>query len=346
MEKFYFDKLNGDDLAICPRRFDNDEDGHPVKHVVGCIGLWFPDGTDQAPISYFRLMNIDSGRWGGMVKCGEGPLSIQSEAHVRDLAQRGCIMDPPYSKLSEDPVVWGFDVKDPFVEYRYYEDGRVSWKEGKEGSILDVMCEPFPYTLFIHRCEQLPTSTWYTNPCIIRGTYEGKPIIGMACHTDQHVPQDNEDLEAAWQNTTDYVVANLAGVREDGRREFACVKGFADHMVGGYWLEGEEPIVDGDAKLIGEWIRLPYVEDGTCVMPDFDIKIGPKTIHFHGKWGLKGWTEKPNLEKHGQSQVIGTFYEGDIPYKHSIMVTHVENMSAYDYKLKEKGFIVKDVRAL
>ncbi len=315
MEKYYFGRLTAEDLAICPKRFDNDEDGHPVKHMVGCIGLWFPDGKENAPISYFRLMNIDSGRWGGMVRCGKGPLAVQNGGHVDDLAQRGCVMNPPYSKLSDDPVVWGFNVEDPLVEYRYYGDGRVSWKEA---DILDVTLEPFPYTFFIHRCEQLPTSTWYTNPCIIRGVYEGRPIVGMACHTDQHVPQDTGDLEAAWQNTTDYVVANLAGLRDDGRKEFAVVKGFADHLVGGYWLEGEEPVVDGNARLIGEWVRLPYVDDGTCVMPDFEIQIGSKTIHFHGKWGLKGWTKGPNLDKHGQSQVIGDFYEGDVPYEHGM----------------------------
>ena len=67
-----------------------------------------------------------------------------------------------------------------------------------------------------------------------------------------------------------------------------------------------------------------------------------KEIHFTGKWGTKGFLAKPRVEKHGQSQVAGTFYEGDTPYEHQLSNCWVECMEAYDYKLREWGFDVVD----
>lgn len=351
-EKYYWDKLNKEDMLIRPTRFDNDEDGHPERCIVTCLGTWFDNGVDNPPISYFRLMNLDSPRWAGMVRCGNNPLSRHEPIHIDDIAQKGDTMIP-YQKLQSNPDVWGWGVNKPFVEVRYYEDGTITWKEGKNGDILNVKLESFPYTFFIHRCEQFPVSTFYTNGCYLKGTYEGKEIEGIGFHDGQFVPTDKTDKETAWQKTTDYLTANCVGIREDGRKEVCFFNGQADHLVGGYWLEGEEPIVDGNIKIVGDWVHLPYTNDHTCLMTKFDIHIQNKVIHFEGKWGLKGWGKEdcsdnamnglPSFgDRHGESQCVGIFYEGEIPYKHRVWQTFIENMEAYDYKLKQKGHHVID----
>lgn len=344
MKDFYFEKKTLNDYTEKPERFNNEKDGYAKVYCVESIATLYPNGTEKPPVSFFRHMNVDKTRFAGMVQTGNGPLEVQSEAHISDLAGPTTPIQP-YQKLSENPLLYGYSAEEPFCEYRYHEDGTITWKEGKDGSILDVTLEPFPYAFFLHRCEQFPVSTFYTHPHIIHGTYEGKEIIGIGNDDRQFIPDvkvDAKTQEKNYQKTTDYLTANCAGVREDGKKEIAFFNGNYGHLAGGYWLEGEEPIVDDNVQIIGDWVHLPYCDDGTCVMTKFDFKIGPKTIHFEGKWGLKGWTSTPNLERHGQSQVLGTFYEGKIPYKHKVWQTFVENMSAYDEKLKEVGYHVID----
>ena len=343
MTKFYFDKKVLDDYSYKPKRFNNEQDGFAKLYCIESIATLYVNGTNNAPVSFFRHMNVDKTRFAGMVQTGEGPLSIQTEAHVSDLAGPNDKVKV-YGKLSENPEVWGYSVSHPYCERKYYEYG-MRWVEGKNGNILDIILEPFPVAFFLHRCEQFPVSSFYTHPHIIKGTYEGKSIIGIGNDDRQFIPDESEDKnlqEKSYQKTTDYMTANCAGIREDGRREIAFFNGNYGHLVGGYWLEGEEPIVDGNVEIIGDWIHLPYVDDDTCVMTKFDFKIGDKTIHFEGKWGLKGWSSEPNVAKHGQSQVLGTFYEGNTPYKHVVWQTFVENMSAYGEKLKKVGYNVVD----
>ena len=344
MKDFYFGKKTLDDYNEKPLRFQNEQDGFAKVYCVESIATLYPNGTDCPPISFFRHMNVDKTRFAGIVQTANDPLGVQTEAHVYDLAGPETPIIP-YQRLSDNPVVYGYSADEPFCERRYYEDGKITWKEGKDGCILDVELEPFPVAFFLHRCEQFPVSTFYTHPHIIKGTYEGKPIIGIGNDDRQYIPDVKVDAiaqEKNYQKTTNYLTANCAGVREDGRREIAFFNGNYGHLAGGYWLEGEEPIVDGNVQIIGDWVHLPYCNDGTCVMTNFIFKIGPKTIHFEGKWGLKGWTSEPNIAKSGQSQVLGTFYEGDVPYKHTVWQTFVENMEAYDEKLKEVGYNVID----
>ena len=342
MSSFYFDKVSLNDYEMKPERYNNDQDKHARLYCVESIGTWFLNGTDNPPISYFKHMNTDSARWAGIVECGDGPLSIQKAIHIKDLAQ-GKDRTIPYHKSNDNPVVYEDECLNPYYKRTYYED-HIDIIEGDNGSILDVRLEPFPVAFFIHICEQFPVSTFYSRPCIMTGTYEGKPVKGICHDVKQYIPDMNEDRssqETSYQKTTEYLTADCSGVREDGRKEYAFFNGALGHMCGGYWLEGEEPVVDDNVELIGVWKHLPYVDDGTCVMTDFIFKIKHKTIHFTGKWGLKGWTDGPNNAKHGQSQVMGTFYEGDTPYKHTIFHTFVENMEAYDYKLIEKGYTVE-----
>ena len=106
-----------------------------------------------------------------------------------------------------------------------------------------------------------------------------------------------------------------------------------------YYIDGEEPILTDHVTMEAEWEHLPYVNDGTCVFKDAIFRFCGKEFHFEGKWGCKGFT--PRVEKHGQSQIFGTWYEGKIPYRHRVYLTFGENMEAYDVKLKELGFDVK-----
>lgn len=344
MKDFYFDKKILNDYTEKPVRFNNEQDGFAKVYCIESIATLYPNGTDNPPISFFRHMNVDKTRFAGMVQTGEGPLAVQTEAHVEDLAGPTALIDS-YKKITSNPILYGYSSSNPFCEYRYYEDGKITWKEGEDGRILNVELEPFPYAFFLHRCDQFPVSSFYTHPHIIHGTYEGKEVIGIGNDDRQFIPDVSVDKvvqEKNYQKTTNYLTANCAGVREDGRKEMAFFNGNYGHLAGGYWLEGEEPIIDGNVQIIGDWVHLPYCDDGTCVMTKFDFKIGSKTIHFEGKWGYKGWTSKPNLLKHGQSQVAGTFYEGSIPYKHKVWQTFVENMDAYDDKLRDVGYSVID----
>ena len=109
-----------------------------------------------------------------------------------------------------------------------------------------------------------------------------------------------------------------------------------------YYIDGETPIICDYFTLEADWVHLPYVDDGTCVFTDAVIRFSGKEFHFHGKWGNKGFTEKPRIEKHGQSQISGTWYEGKIPYRHRLYYSGFENMEAYDYKLKKMGFSIVD----
>jgi hypothetical protein len=83
-------------------------------------------------------------------------------------------------------------------------------------------------------------------------------------------------------------------------------------------------------------------DDGTVMYKDALFIVGNKKIHFEGKWGTKGFLNEPRLEKHGQSQMFGTWYEGKERYRHRVYYTFTENMEAYDENLKSYGFDVKD----
>ena len=351
---FGFEIKTADDLSFYPQRWNNEQDGHAVLYCVDSIATFHDEGNDKAPINMFRHMNTDGVRFAGIVRLGEGPLSFHRALHTKDLAQKKDLI-VSYRKIGSDPLCYAYRCEDPFVEYRFYED-HIEWKEGKDGCILDVRLDPFPYAFFIHRCEQFPVSTFYSHPHLLSGTYMGKKIIGIGNDDRQYIPNDHDDRkerEKNYQKTTEYLTANCSGVREDGRREHAFFNGALGHMCGGYWLEGEEPVISDDVKLIGEWIRLPYMNDGTCVMKDFTFIIKNKKIRFCGKWGLKGWGEETDTDKipaegpsfgnrHGESQIMGTFYEGDTPYRHKVWQTFVENMEAYDHKLIKAGYTIKE----
>ena len=349
---FGFDHKNTDDLTYFPKRWDNDQDGHARLYCIDSIATFRMEG-DEKIFNMFRHMNTDAVRFAGIINPGTGPLSFHTPLHNDDLAQKTDHIIS-YRKLSEKPLCYGYSCEDPYLDYRFYED-HIEWKEGKNGEILNVRLDPFPYAFFIHRCEQFPVSTFYSHPHFLSGTYMGKKIIGIGDDDRQYIPNDHkgkDQQEQDYQKTTEYLTANCTGIREDGRREVAFFNGALGHMCGGYWLEGEDPIVSDNVRLIGEWQHLPYMNDGTCIMTDFDFIIKDKTIHFKGKWGLKGWGKETDTDRipkegpsfgnrHGESQVMGTFYEGDTEYSHTVWQTFVENMEAYDHKLKEAGYTIR-----
>ena len=325
-----FKKFTLDDLGKNPKFFDTEQDGYGKLSLVDMYGVLFPDGLDEKPIWFMRHCNPDSVRFGGFHRPGDGFLSVQTPLHLEDVAQK----DTPVTEYRKiDDTCYGMDAKKPFFEYRFYEDHLTF----KETDILDVRAELFPSAIFKHADDATITSQ-ITQSCILEGTYEGKPVKGIGNFELMYLPQaENRNLNDFFS----YVYAYDVGVREDGRKEIALVHfSLAGKSCGFYWLEGEEPVISRDVKMEAQWEKLPYVDDGTCIYKDAVWRFGEKEIRFTGKWGAKGLTAYPRVELHGQSQVLGDWYEGSVPYKHQISMTFHENMDVYPDKLKKGGFTV------
>lgn len=336
MNQCYVEKYKEDDLGFAPIRFNNKNDEFAKLSMIDSYCMLFPE--NEEPVIYFRHANPTSNRFGGIIHFGEGPLGTQTSAHHADIAQKETPM-VPYEKINDAPVEYRFGSEKPFSEFHYYID-HATWKEGNDAKVLDVAAEPFPFAFFVHKCNAMTFAPWMSQPCVITGTYEGKPVKGVGCYDRLFKPQT---IAGDFADTFDYISSNCIGIREDGRKEaaFFCL-GADGSAVAYYWLEGEEPIVSESIEFQGDWVHLPYTNDGTVVCTDFVWTIGEKEIHFSGKWGAKGFTETPRIDRHGQSQVFGTWYEGKTPYQHTVWQTFNENMEAFDYKLKERGFHVID----
>ena len=334
-----------DDFSYRPGIYQNDVDGNAILTIFSNYGILFPEGDTENPLFYFRHLNVDSVRWAGIIKLGKGFDAPQISAHHRDIAQAGDRVNP-YGKLSEKPLVYGMRGIDKPFEIAYHEDGSVTWKEGENGSILNVKCTPFPYALFTHKTSIMRAPIWLQTAMSVEGTYEGKPVVGLGCH-DRTFIAENATQDSLWAaGCTIYCCANYSGIREDGRKEsFFAQLDVANKEKGivFYYLEGEEPIVTDKVTLETEWHHLPYApNDPTCVYKDATWRFADKEIHFHAKWGAKGFTEKPRMEKLGYSHCFGEWYEGKTPYKHIYENTFTENMEAIDKRIKEAGYVVHD----
>ena len=185
---------------------------------------------------------------------------------------------------------------------------------------------------------------WLQTALTIEGTYEGKPVKGLGCH-DRTFLSNGAPQESLWAaGCTTYCCANYSGIRPDGRKEsFFAQFDVARKNYGlvFYYLEGEEPILTDKLSLETEFYHLPYAPgDPTCVYKDGVWKFADKEIHFHAKWGAKGFTATPRIEKLGYSHCFGEWYEGKTPYKHIMENTFTENMDCLDYRLKEAGYRV------
>jgi len=335
--KAEFGRFNEDDLTDgTPKVFDNDFNDHAKFVLFDMYVMMFPNGdTTQKPIFFFRHANNDKYRFGGFVELGDTYLSVQKGGHYEDLAQTETPMDP-YKKISDDPLEYGLGTKEPFSEYRYY----VNHSTWKEGDFFEATAKPWPITIYDHQ-SVYPDLSEIWQPACITGTYEGQPFSGLGGYDSVFMRQNvNKDTGSG----LGYFYINMMGVREDGRRE-QTIMNFeqSGKIFAYYWIDGEEPILSDQATMEADFVHLPYVDDGTCVYKDAIFRFCGKEFHFEGKWGSKGFTGgRPRIERHGQSQVFGTWYEGKTPYKHKLFLTFNEQMEAYDHKLKKLGFDVID----
>lgn len=334
-----------EDFDNRPGIYQNDVDGNGILTIFSNYAILFPEGDMENPLFYFRHLNVDSVRWAGIIRLGKGFNAPQISAHHTDIAQKEDRITP-YRKVSDKPLVYGsYGVDKPF-EITYHEDGSVIWKEGENGSILNVKCTPFPYALFTHKTSIMRAPIWLQTAMTLEGTYEGKPVKGMGCH-DRTFIAENATQDSLWDaGCTVYCCANYSGIREDGRKEsFFGQLDVANRNYGiaYYYLEGEEPIITDRLSLETEWYHLSYApNDPTCVYKDAVWRFADKEIHFHAKWGAKGFTAVPRMEKLGYSHCFGEWYEGKTAYKHLIENSFTENMEALDSRLVKAGYKVVD----
>ena len=330
------DKYQADFLSSAPEAFNNEADGYATLCLNDIWGsLYYEGGEAEKPIMFFRHSNKDSYRFGGIVELGDNYIMPQKGGyHFDDIAQKDTIVSA-YKKLSDDPLMYGFGSEEPFSEYRFYLDHVTI----REGDILELTAVPLPVCFIDHGC-LFPPLVQFSQNCIFKGKLDGKPVHGLGSYDRLYMPRKEKQ---EFGENLGYFCAMGSGLREDGRYEICLAT--IDHKgtsVGIYWLEGEEPVISYDVKMEAEWERLPYTDDGTCIYKDAIFRFAGIEFHVNGKWGTKGFTEKPRIERHGQSQVFGTWYVGDTPYRHQVSNSFNENMDCYDYKLQEMGFEVID----
>ena len=319
-----------------PEEFNNEFDKFGKLALVDAYGLIF-DEEGKAPVSFVRHGNRNGYRFGGFSRLSEDPVGVQETLHLDDIAQKE--ETGLFRQLSTDPWVYGYGTEKPFSEYRYYDIDKKLYGTWKEGDILDVKAEPFPYCIIQHMGD-IANFAEVIQPSIVRGTYMGKPIEFLGSFDKVYMPSSQKtDIGSSMA----YILVLDHGIREDDRKEsfFIYINEKGESM-GMYYLEGEEPVVTTGVKMETEWFHQPYVNDGTLMYKDATFYVGNKVIHFEGKWGTKGITAYPRYEKHGQSQIFGTWYEGDKPYKHKMFTTFHESMEAFDYKFKKLGYKIID----
>jgi hypothetical protein len=317
--------------------FENGFDGYPELGLLDTYGMFFPEGdVSKKPIVYFRHSDAAKGkhRFGNFTDIGDDYLDVQKGVyHEEEVAQA----DTPfinYHKISEEPLVYGYGSEEKKVSVQYHEN-HISIEEG---SFFNVKAYPWPVTWYDHQSVYLSSSTVF-QPVTYAGTFDGKPVVGLGSCDRMYFKHaggfDNVPLG--------YIAFSGMGIRSDGRKESVFVSISLNEVgktLGMYYLEGEQPIITDTVSVEADWMHLPYVNDGTCVFKDATFYISDKVINFKGQWGSKGFGAKPRIEKHGQSQMFGTWYEGSAPYQHRLYFSFVENMDAYDTKLEQLGFKV------
>jgi hypothetical protein len=317
--------------------FENGFDGFPELGLLDAYGMFFPEGNvKNKPFVYFRHTDAAKGkhRFGNLVELGDDYLDVQKGVyHAEEVAQS----DTPlinYHKISENPLVYGYGSTEKKVDIKYTEKHITI----QEGNFFRVKAHPWPVTFYDHQSVYLNASTIF-QPVTFAGSFDGKPVLGLGS-CDRMFFKTAEGFDTV---PLGYIAMSAMGIRADGRKESILISLSLNEVgkhLGMYYLEGEEPVITDSVTVEADWVHLPYVQDGTCVFKDATFYVGNKVIHFNGKWGSKGFTAKPRIEKHGQSQIFGTWYEGNTPYDHRLFYTFVENMDAYDVKLEKLGFKV------
>ena len=321
-----------------PPVFDNDYDGHALLALTDIVGMLFPGGDVFAkPYLYIRHTDIlkSQVRFGNIVELGDTFLEPQKRVlHLDEVPQAGVALTP-YRELEGRPGVFGHETTEPPASFTFSSDGFTA----REGEFLSLVGEPWPHAIFEHRSLYNNVST-VIQPASLLGQLDGVPFLGLGEHDRSHIPSVVGGFDGI-TNGFGYFYANMMGIRHDGRREQALVSiDNSGKIFARYYLEGEQPIMSDQVSMTADWVRLPYVDDGTCIYENATFEFAGKRVNFRGKWGSKGFTPAPRVEKHGQSQVFGTWYEGDEPYDHKLFFGFVENMEAYDHKLEAMGFNV------
>lgn len=324
-------RLTENDYSMAPDCFAERDAGAEML-LNAHYGMLFKEGEEK-PDYYFRHMNADGYRWGGMIHLGDGPLSPQTGAHYHDLAQRGTVVKP-YGPVAGKPGCYRISSAAPFTEFTYSEQGATF----KEGDIVDLKVEYFPYAVVTHQKGNVALPYWHRH-ILWSGIYEEKQVRGLACNDRIFYPKNDNRLDS----DLNYFLAAYSGIREDGRKEslFAQLKGENGYGIGFYYIEGETPVISTEVYLEAKWQHLPYLpEDPTVVYTEGIWRFAGREFHFQGKWGSKGFTPTPRLDRIGQSHCFGTWYEGSVPYSHTLWHTFNENMEATDERIKSMGFDV------
>lgn len=340
MNKFNIEyrKFTNDDFSFKPTCFKNEFPGQAtvlIRHDQ-CGMILF---ENDLPHYYFHNIDQESSRWSGFIELGDQPFSLQKGVPNTDTAQNEPMS--AYGVECNEPLTYGLHTLNGIeAKFTYNEDG-CEFIEGKDGEVLHVKGEWFPYGLICHLGSEYNIPFMHL-PVLLKGNYRGKPIEFLACIDRIFSPTGQESNVLT--NATSYISSYCSGIRENGKREWfiglICRKN--GKGLGIYWLEDEEPVISDEVVNEGIWEKLPYVDDGTAVCVNNVWKFGGKEIHVIGKWGAKGFTAKPRFDRHGQSQMFGTWYEGTVPYQHKIWNTFNENMEAYVDSLRERGFMVKE----
>lgn len=338
-QALYVEFGKNDNLTdLQPKIYDNEFDGHARLVLFDVYGSFYPIGEEK-PVFYFRHTDIAKNkyRFANILELGDNPLDVQKGSLCKSKIADSETLINGYRKISNDRIVYGFDSSSPVVEYRLDEDGL----NVQESDFFSLKAEPWPITIFDHQSVYKDSSVIF-QPSTFYGVLDGKPFMGLGSYDRFCMKQNSGTFSDI---PLGYTSLCCSGIREDGRKEMMFVSGSYNDdgkTVAIYYLEGEMPISTDNFELEADWYHLPYVNDGTCIFKNAIVRFCGKQFHFEGKWGFKGFTDKPRVEKHGQSQIAGTWYSGEKPYKHRISNSWVENMEAYDYKLKEWGFNVVD----
>ncbi len=332
-------RLASEDLrAPTPELFATAYDGRAILSLCDFIGMIFPNGdVNEKPMLYIRHTDMlkKQFRFGNLLELGDDWLDVQKGAyHVDEVGQAGSPISG-YHQIDEDS--FGYEAVELPASFIFRKDRF----KVKEGSFMELDYETWPGAIVEHESMYNNVST-IIQAASIMGTYEGKPCLGLGEHDRLFIPSEVNGFDGI-TGAFGYFYMNMMGIREeDGKREQALISidPFHGKNFCYYYIDGEVPIFTDKVQMETEWTRLPYVDDGTCVYKDAIFRFAGKEFHFEGKWGSKGFTTVPRVEKHGQSQIFGTWYEGKTPYKHRLYMTFGENMEAYDYRLKELGFDV------
>lgn len=339
MNKHYIkikDKFNDDYLSLTPKVFNNRNDGYCKFCLSDVYGsLFYMDKLDEKPIYYFRHSNPNSYRFGGFIELGDKPLNYQKGGyHIDDVANKDTPVNG-YRLVNSNPIEYGFDSECPYSKYRFFNNRL----EIEETDIFKGTAKPLGPLIIDHSCIFSPLSQ-ISRPCLFEGLYEKKKVIGIGSYDCYYMPKE---IKKDIGDDLGYFCFSGQGIREDGRYEIVIIS--INHngvMCGMYYLEGEKPIIDYKVKLETKFKKLPYVNDGTCIYTKAKYSFGGINVYFDGRWGSKGFSKNPRIERHGQSQCFGDWWINEKPYKHTAANSFVENMNCYEDVLRKIGYEVSD----